>query len=102
MEVNDFAKYVLNNIARATLGNALKISDKLDNTEYYSFKDFIKCFEESVTEALQAQKIDIQKCYALLTLTSNAAKMYDAQINYSKIFIINDFIINVWRVMNGY
>ena len=35
-----FAEYVVNNLGRATLANAMNIADKLDNPDYYTFTEF--------------------------------------------------------------
>ena len=46
MNIYDYAKYIINNITRATVGNALNISDKIETTyngaiDYYqpTFKE---------------------------------------------------------------
>ena len=39
MDVVEYAKYVINNMSRATIGNALNISNKFSNE--YDFKEFL-------------------------------------------------------------
>ena len=45
MTVKDFAKYVIDNMSRASLANSLNIATKLDNPEYYGFIEFLNEME---------------------------------------------------------
>ena len=42
MNVQEFAKYVITNMHRATLSNALNISTKLDTEGFYKFNEFLE------------------------------------------------------------
>ena len=53
MTVKDFAKYVIDNMSRASLANSLNIATKLDNPEYYSFIEFLNEIVLYVNELLK-------------------------------------------------
>lgn len=99
MRVDEYAKYVINNMNRATLGNALNITNKF-NVEY-DFKDFLESIDSYILELLQLKIFDSTKGYSILHLSNKAFKMYESDFNYNKAFIIDDFIIELWQVFNG-
>ena len=66
MNVTDFAKYVIDNMHRATLANAMNIAEKIDNEEYYAFKDFTDNVNTYVSNALQDDKINNMQAYKIL------------------------------------
>lgn len=101
MEVNEFAKFVLDNLTRATIGNTLNISNKLDCSDYYKFTDFLEEIQK-YTEKLLLDGFDKNKCYEILVLVNKTLKKYKSEVKYNKTYIINDFVINLWRIMNGH
>ena len=103
MNTKEFAKYVIDNIGRATLGNSLKIADKIDNVDFYSFEDYVKETNEYVSKVLVENKLPNIKCYHILSILDTYYKKYVAlkEKKYNKTFIINDLIIDLWKVING-
>lgn len=101
MEVAEFAKHVIDNMHKATVGNALNIALKLDNPEFYSFKVFLNEMEKYCYQVLQ-DGFNKQKCYCIFALINKTLKKYNSEIKYNKTFIINDFVIDLWRIMNEY
>lgn len=101
MEVNEFAKFVLDNLTRATIGNTLNISNKLDCPDYYKFIDFLDEIQK-YTEKLLLDGFDKNKCYEILVLANKTLKKYKSEVKYNKTYIINDFVIDLWRIMNGH
>lgn len=99
MDIDSYAKYVINNMNRATLGNALNIVNKFNNT--YNFIDFLTSIDSYILEILSNNLLEKGKCYNILYLTSNARKMYSSKFNYNKNFIMDDFIVGIWSVING-
>lgn len=100
MNVSDYAKYFIDNIGRATLANVLTISNKFASD--YKFDEFVKCTQQYILELIKENKKDLNKCYMMLTAANIALTKYSASVNYSKIFIYNDFLIDIWKVSNGY
>ena len=101
MDVKDYAKYTIDNIHRATLSNALNICTKLDTQGGYTFKDFTTCIYNYVLELLKNSKLDANKCYRILSATIECLEKYNSPIKYNHAFIIDDYIINIWRIING-
>lgn len=99
MTINDYARYVLNNIGRATLSNAMKITEKLDTT--YSFKDFLLSIQSYTTQTINENRFDTNVVYGILYVTNKALTKYTSSIKYTKSFIISDYIIDLWKVING-
>lgn len=100
MNTEEFARYVINNMHRATLSNALNITTKLDTQDHYSFEEFLIAMQVYVKECLNNQKIDSTKCYEILSTISKSLRAYKSQFNYNKIYIIDDFIIELWSVLD--
>lgn len=102
MEVNEFAKYVVDNMCRATVGNALNIVNKFNGPEaIYKFEDFIVEMEKYINK-LVADNYDKNICYKVFTLINKTMAKYNSTVKYNKTFILNDFIIDLWRTMNGH
>lgn len=103
MDVNEFAEYVINNMCRATIGNALNIAKSFNDPEHptYKFEEFINSVEKYLNSLL-AGGYNKQVCYKVFVLADNTMKKYNSNIKYNKSFIIDDFIIELWRIMNGH
>ena len=100
MTVEEFSKYVIDNMPRATIGNALNISLRINGTEY-EFPSFIKGVEAYISECLIKGKGVKEKSYGIFYICNKYLKQYNSSFNYNKEYIINDFIIDLWRIMNG-
>ena len=98
MEIYDYAKYIINNITRATIGNALKISDKIDST--YKFIDLINNICKYIDELILNNRLEKEKCYSIYYIINKYTKLYNSQFSTKK-YIINDFIIDLWKIMNS-
>ena len=101
MEVKDFAKYVIDNMHRASLVNALNISNKLDTDGYYKFEEFINCIVEYINECLSNKRIESFDAYNILISSNDWLKMYKSEFNYNKQMIIDNYIIDLWEIING-
>lgn len=99
MDVNEYAKYVVNNMNRATLGNALNIANKFASE--YDFAEFLNAVDKHVGIVLASNLLPKDKCYNILYLSSKAQKMLNSEFKYNKSFIIDDFIVDLWGVING-
>ena len=104
MNVEEFAKFVINNMTRATLSNALNICVKLDNDEYYKFTDFINAIYAYISDILNTdnKNIEINKIYEILVVSNKYLKMYESNIKYNKNMIIDCYIIDLWEILNGH
>ena len=94
MSVKDYARYIINNINRAVIGNALKISDKIDVSGGYQFIEILNEIKIYLVEMTEKGLIDSDKCYSIYHIVNNSMKQYtNNSIKYNKRYIINDFII---------
>ena len=100
MNTSEFARYIITNMHRATLANALNISKSIDKPGLHSFEELLVEMQIYVKECLQNQKIDSNKCYEILSTISNSLRNYKATFNYNKIYIIDDFLINLWHILD--
>ena len=100
MSVKEFAKYVLNNLNRATLANALNIADKLDNPDYYNFIDFVSAINEYArSEALMKFLGNVRVC-KIVALSYDYQQTYNSDKKYNKRMIIDNYIIELWNAIN--
>lgn len=100
MTVEEFAKYVINNLGRASLVNALNISEKLDNPKFYSVNSFILACVNYLLELQNSSKIIPKKCSRLLVALYNCEKNYNSEIKYNKKMVIDNLIIEMWEACN--
>lgn len=99
MNTHDYSRYIINNITRATIGNALKISDKID-TEY-KFLDMLNEICLYIDELIINGNLNKECCYSIYYIINKYKKQYNSSFNYNKKYIINDFIIDLWKIMNN-
>jgi len=100
MTVGEFSKYFIDNISRATVSNALKVTIKVNDTDYM-FNDFIRGIITYIENCIKENRFTPEKCYGIIYLCNKALKKFNSEIKYSKEYIVNDFIIDLWRLMNG-
>lgn len=100
MNIEEFSKYVIDNMSRATLVNALNVSNKLINGAY-DVNDFIDTSLEYISTLLSYGKISSEKASRLSVAFFNCKRDYNSDFNYSKTMILNDLIINVWEICCG-
>ena len=93
MSVQEFAKYVLDNIGRATLVNSFNIINKLVVEDGYPFTEFV----ESIRSQL---KVGGEKEMRIAIACTDALCHY-GDTKYNKQMVIDNFIISVWEAVNG-
>lgn len=100
MEVYDYARYVIVNMHRASISNALNISNKFEDT--YKFDDFLLNLQKAAKDINQESTVLSNDCLVdILSCINKSLKLYKSPIKYSKIFIIDDFIISIWKILNN-
>ena len=99
MTAAEYGRYVVNNIGRATLSNTMNVIEKLDTT--YPFKDFLLGVQSYITQVINENRFDANISYGILYITNKALNKYTSNIKYTKAFIISDYIIELWKVING-
>lgn len=97
MEVEDFAKYVIDNISRASLSNALNITDRV--LKEYNALDFCDAI--------------LNECYKyggglearVLVGICKACYDFKKQLKLEKVnekMILDNLIVNIWEASNGH
>lgn len=101
MGVDDFAKYVILNMSRATLANAFNISSKIyGDKAQYDTVEFLHSVDSYVRYALVNNKIDDMQAYKILIATDKCLNRFDEESNgikYNKQMVVDDFITEVWE-----
>lgn len=97
---SEFAKFVIDNMGIATLSNAMTIANHFDTEDGYAFDVFLKDTQDYLKTLATDSKFDINKCYELLGICCKSMRMY--KTSSSKIYIIDNFIIDIWSVCNGH
>ena len=88
----EFGKYIINNIKRATLSNALNICNKIDIDGGYDFNELVKSINDYTGELIATSKID-----KIIIICKDALDKYNSSFNYNKKMIIDDFVIRLWE-----
>lgn len=97
MSVEEFAKYAIDNMHRASLVNAFNIADKLDNLKFYSLSDFIDNCIKYVSELQSMNKISPQTASRVLVALYNCDRDYNSDFKYNKKMVIDNLIIELWE-----
>lgn len=97
MTVKEFAKYVIDNLHRASLVNAFNIGDKLDNPNYYSLEDFIHECILYLTDSLVSTKLKPIITCKLLSALFNCEKAIDSEYKFNRRMVIDNLIIEMWE-----
>ena len=93
----EFGKYIINNIKRATLSNALNICNKIDIDGGYDFNELVKSINDYTGELIATSKIDKIIAYKIIIICKDAVDKYNSSFNYNKKMIIDDFVIRLWE-----
>lgn len=92
----EFTEYVLNNMNRATLPNALNITNKL-TTEFDIFEFLNNLID--IVESKMLNKKDV--AYRILSAAFICRDKLNSEIKYNKTMVIDDLIISIWEAING-
>lgn len=98
--VQEFAEYVVDNMWRATVANALNIADKLDTDGYYKLDEFVKAVEAYIGTEKALKFLGKVKASAMVIACYNCLKYYNSTFKYNKRMIIDNFIIDMWEASN--
>lgn len=101
MTIEEYAKYVMQNIGRATRGNAIRIVDKLGDDNEYPFLDFVACIENYVNEQLSSSQPDSNRGFYVLVAVRRAKIRYTSNNTPNKRMVIDNFILDLWDAING-
>lgn len=101
MEVKEFSKYVVDNLGRATVGNALNIINRLSEIAPATFVDFVNEVIKYSETLMSNGTLNKNTCYKIVVLSNKILTKYNSDVKYNKTFIMNDFIIDLWRIING-
>ena len=106
MSLEDFAKYVIDNITRATLVNALNITNKLSNKKVgegiYNASDFLKAVYNYLLEKLKDSDTERISIYKTIVATDTCLKNLESNIKYNEAMVLDNYIIDIWSSLNGY
>ena len=106
MLLEDFAKYVIDNMTRATLVNALNITNKLSNTkkspDIYNASEFLRAVYNYLNSKLSGDCTDTIKIYKTIVATDKCLKSLESSVPYNETMVIDSYIIEIWESLNGY
>ena len=102
MSNKDFAKYVIDNIGRASLVNALNITNSFTaENSSYDFVEFLKEIQVYASILCQNMRLSSDKMYKIIFISVTALENYQSDFNYNKTMLIDTFIIKLWEIFNG-
>lgn len=102
MNVEDFAKYVIDNISRASLVNSLNITNSFtSNNNNYNFVEFLNYTQKYVEYLVSEKRLVSEKAYKILALIVEAKTSVTSDIKYNMMMVIDTFIIELWEVFSG-
>lgn len=99
MTCADFAKYMVDNIGRATLANAFNITDKFVS-KTYDFMEFLQYVDNYVSDKLTSCNNKVIY-YKIAVATNKARTMASSENKYNFTMIVDEFVCSVWEAVNG-
>ena len=96
MGVEEYAKYVIDNMHRATLVNALRIPEKLKS---FDDNEFIDCSIKYISQLVSSGKIANETACRLSVAFYNCKKDLNSKFNYSKYMVLNNLIMELWEIL---
>lgn len=100
MTVEEYAKFVIDNMGRASLSNAMNIAEKIDNPNFYALCDFVKSVDKYVGNPDVINRLGQIKAYKIVIASDNCLRRYNSDIKYNKRMIIDNYIMDIWRAFN--
>ena len=102
MSVEEYAKYVMQNLGCATRGNAVKIVDRLGEGNDYDFLEFVGNVEKYVSANLSSSNPSSEKSLLIILAVNSARVRYMSNnARYNKRMVIDNFILDLWEAVNG-
>ncbi len=102
MNVEEYAKYVMQNLGRATRGNAIKIVDRLGEGNDYDFLEFVDNIEKYVSANLSSSAPSSNISLTIMIAVNSARLRYSSNnARYNKRMVIDNFILDLWEAVNG-
>ena len=101
MNVQEYADFVLSNIGRATLANALNIADKIGDGKSYKAVDFVNSLLVSVDNRVSCGKLDKKVSYSVIGAIAECMKDLESPKNYNERMIMDNLIIGLWEAYCG-
>lgn len=98
MDINEYAKFVLDNIGKARAGNVLNISDKVLG-DGRTAKDFVEAMYKAIAEA-DIGSVDSDKYFKILKIINEANTKINEGFKFNEQMIMDKMIIGIWRVMH--
>jgi len=101
MDVVDFSKYVVNNLNRATLSNALNITNTVISSKY-NLEEFVNNIIKYSIELGQQDKLNYNLVYNILFYSNKCLETLKNKGSLTDTMILDDYIIEIWRTINGH
>ena len=98
----EFAKYTLDNMARATLVNALSISDKFKGQQAYDLDTYIISLEKYICTYIKDNVFNAYQANQLFAAIYTYKSKIASNFNYNNAILLDDLIIAIWEAINGY
>lgn len=101
MDCKDYAAFVINNMYRASLSNALNISHVLVNEQKYDICEFVENIIEFVESKLP-NELNKDVVYSIVLASNKFLKKYRSDVKYNVLMLVDNLIIEFWRVLHGH
>ena len=102
MDIQSYAEYVLENLSRATLVNALNITTKLGRGNgKFEVNDFCDSISSCATKKLESGKLGAIVAYRIFIACSDCKAEFATANPRSMQMVLDDLIIKLWEAING-
>ena len=104
MSVEEFAKYVVDNLYRATISNSLAIVKRLydvnpkEHTAIYNVDEFLDALDSYIGKALEQNTIKHSVGIKLLASVYSCREALNSDKKYQKLMILDNLIIEMWEI----
>ena len=98
MTVQDYAKYVVENMGRATLTNALNIVKSIyGEGAKYPFDEFLSAIIKIAGDLVANKRLPEVRAYQIIVLADEILKKLSSDTPYKPNMLADEFIIRLWN-----
>lgn len=102
MTTEQYAKFVIDNMSRATLANALNITQYIDTEDNYSFAEFVNAVADYLCGKIpKMDRRGVLISADVLSVGNRYLKKYNSDKKYNKRQLIDNYIIGVWEAIGN-
>ena len=102
LSVEEYAKRTINNMGVAKFFQVFRITENFEGPDCFDFMEYLNHIITYMTEVLNTNRLPIEQCHRILALVHTTKQKYNSTFKYNKTYVMDDFVVELWRICNGH